>query len=506
MPSSSRSKRARNRIEPITLEELADTPGMSGICSFLQTVPATLPPLPQYAERLENEGKVKLVGSILDESGEHNKTEASKLEASTVEASEGHASARESSSKGKVEAGKIDAYTLAATTVEASDVDASTFEASIFQPSPSVPSAAQLARNPAPVVVLPVPAHPQASTVQASTVAASTSEASLFDASIFESDDFQRLRSFTPRPPKPIPIATVQESHTTAEQRVFDWIWKNGTEIRPGIHGICIGDRRFARESGLPYTTIRRVLPILAAKLSIDVLPSPKASVGPNSADTILAYSFGMIARRRREAGLTHMIRHTSSIVLTDSQGRTQRDASTLDASICSSEASQPDATVFNPEASNLHASSQGAISLYKQTTESKAVSSTIVAALRETFGRADDDAATRIATDCRRATPDVTDQEIAFFIRQEGTRFLRMSGVGNPIGLLIRHLPKVTAGESLRQHRDEVRRAATAQLERDLQTARECLADPETPPDLRAWAEQIIASAEQGGEGKGTA
>ena len=60
MSGKSQPKRSRHKIEPITLEELADTPGMSGICSFLTTIPATEPPLPHlrqgYAHQIEPDG------------------------------------------------------------------------------------------------------------------------------------------------------------------------------------------------------------------------------------------------------------------------------------------------------------------------------------------------------------------------------------------------------------------------------------------------------------------
>jgi len=82
-----------------------------------------------------------------------------------------------------------------------------------------------------------------------------------------------------------------------------------------------------------------------------------------------------------------------------------------------------------------------------------------IVAALRRASGRSEDQAALQIACDCRNATADVTDEEIAYFIYQEAPAIINNKRLDNPMGILIRHIPRCCAGESLRQHRETIRR-----------------------------------------------
>ena len=97
-------------------------------------------------------------------------------------------------------------------------------------------------------------------------------------------------------------------------------------------------------------------------------------------------------------------------------------------------------------------------------------------------MGRADDDAARRIAQACHEAAPDVTEEEIAHFIRQEGPALRRNRALENPMGVLIRHIPRCCQGESLRLHREAVRQEEERnrrQIDAWLTDAREILARP---------------------------
>ncbi len=121
-----------------------------------------------------------------------------------------------------------------------------------------------------------------------------------------------------------------------------------------------------------------------------------------------------------------------------------------------------------------------------------------VVVALRETMGRADDDAAARIVTACREATPDITDEEIAYFIRQEGPTLGRNRTLDNPMGVLIRHIPRCCRGEALRLHREALRaerERSRRQIEGWLEDARSILGAPASSVGDRAWAEDILAN-----------
>jgi hypothetical protein len=118
-------------------------------------------------------------------------------------------------------------------------------------------------------------------------------------------------------------------------------------------------------------------------------------------------------------------------------------------------------------------------------------------------MGRVDDAAAAQIALACRQVTPDITDAEVAHFIRQEGPALSRNRGLDNPMGVLIRHIPRCCRGESLRLHRDAERlehERRQQQAANWLEDARLILTDPNSGQHEREWAQEII---DRYGEGK---
>jgi hypothetical protein len=76
-----------------------------------------------------------------------------------------------------------------------------------------------------------------------------------------------------------------------------------------------------------------------------------------------------------------------------------------------------------------------------------------IIDALYKSVGMADDEAAARIVTECRRRAPDATDEEIVFYIRQQAGRI--KSRIQNPTGFLITLVPKCFEGESFQRYRE---------------------------------------------------
>jgi hypothetical protein len=118
----------------------------------------------------------------------------------------------------------------------------------------------------------------------------------------------------------------------------------------------------------------------------------------------------------------------------------------------------------------------------------STSAASVIVQALRETLGHADDNAVLRITRDCRDKAPDATNEEIAYFIRQQGNRVARMKEISNPMGFIIKQVPLCFEGESLRQHREMVRSLSKAEEGDDRVRAETILADRYADPEEVNW------------------
>lgn len=119
------------------------------------------------------------------------------------------------------------------------------------------------------------------------------------------------------------------------------------------------------------------------------------------------------------------------------------------------------------------------------------------VKALLEATGCGDDDAVRRMGEAAIAHAPDATDEEIAHFIREEAPRVLRNKALDNPMGLLIRQVPRRFAGEGFRLYRDGVRRkreADEAIRQEQIADARRILASPSEHSRLDVqWAEQIL-------------
>lgn len=117
---------------------------------------------------------------------------------------------------------------------------------------------------------------------------------------------------FVYRPPVKItPATSVQDGHTHGEQRVFDTLSRLAQPYQDARR-IAIGIRSLARAVPMTYNNCLENVRSLIAKLAIEVVPSSKISAG----QTYIIYGCTEILRRRRAAGLTHVIRRTKGVQL----------------------------------------------------------------------------------------------------------------------------------------------------------------------------------------------
>lgn len=105
---------------------------------------------------------------------------------------------------------------------------------------------------------------------------------------------------------------------------------------------------------------------------------------------------------------------------------------------------------------------------------------------------------AEQIARACRQVTPDITDEEISHFIRVEGPALRRNRSLNNPMGALIRHIPRCCRSEDLRLYREVVRlnrRQKDRQIKGWLRDARAILENPAATDYDRDWAQAVVQS-----------
>jgi hypothetical protein len=221
MSANSRSRQKR-KLEPISIEELAGTTGMSGFCSFL-TRDASVP-VP-----------------ILD-----------RLESGAPESSAPVPVAPETTAP--------------------------------------VPAAVGISADESPA--LDSIAEPITGALQSSAVATSAVE---LDAADFRYRRRPRIRE----------AHTVEDGHSLAEQAVYEAMFRVGKPYRDDSRILTIGLRTLAELSRMAYSNCKANVRSLIAKLAIDELPGFSYTDGR----TYVIHPNPEILRRRKAAGLTHVLR-----------------------------------------------------------------------------------------------------------------------------------------------------------------------------------------------------
>lgn len=209
---------------------------------------------------------------------------------------------------------------------------------------------------------------------------------------------------------------TVQDGHSLAEQAVYETMYGAGKPYREESRILTVGLRTLAELSRMAYSNCKANVRSLIAKKALDELPGFSYIDGR----TYIIYSPAEIMRRRREAGLTYVLR-TRGVAFVDPQsGAPQTSA--------------PDASAVNATAiPNLESSAPESILL----------------ALRRQDPAADEAAAAVLWRRCREVEPSATPEEVVQFIHLKG---------GQPIGFLLSAVPRCFQGAAFRQFREWAR------------------------------------------------
>jgi hypothetical protein len=110
---------------------------------------------------------------------------------------------------------------------------------------------------------------------------------------------------------------TVQDAHTLGEQALYAALHRLAKPYEPGVRKIIIGLGSLALQVPLSRSNCVTFLESLERKLAIKNGPiAPK-----NKGREILVYDFEEILKRRRQAGLTHVVRKGRAVTLTPETG-----------------------------------------------------------------------------------------------------------------------------------------------------------------------------------------
>lgn len=264
--SASRSRQKR-KLEPISIEELAGTTGMSGFCSFLTRDSSISVPILDHLETSAPETGAGLSTAV----------EADALESSALQTSGGE---RRAGERGASQGGAPDgaAFGSDAPKIAALDFEYG-FKGSRDGPQTSAPE------SPAPKKDAPVDGGVETSAPEVGAP---------------ELGDFRYRRR-----PRIREAVSLQDGHSLAEQAVYDAMCREGKPYRGDARILTIGLRTLAEISRMAYSNCKANVRSLVAKLALDELPGFSYTDGR----TYIIHGEVEILRRRKEAGLTHVLR-----------------------------------------------------------------------------------------------------------------------------------------------------------------------------------------------------
>jgi hypothetical protein len=437
--SGSIRSRQKHKLEPISIEELAGTTGMSGFCSFLTRDSSIPVPALDRAEEADLSTPSRESSAPVPGAAERHAPDPHAAAASAPVLSAPESGASESSAPEPIRA---------ATQEPAMETDA---------PEPSALETG---------------------------------------AGDFGAVESSALGLFPRRRVRLREAVTVQDGHSLAEQAVYDAMYRAGKPYQGDSRVLTIGLRTLAELSRMAYSNCKANVRALVSKLALDELPGFSYTEGR----TYIVYSFREILRRRKAAGLTHVVRTRGVAFVDPKTGRELLDSSALqsgapDTRARDSQASAPERDGAGAPGQRESSAPEPAPYIRKRNLisnrEEKSSSglAAIVAALRRYVPDVDDDIAADLWRKCRDNAPEARIDEILRVIHLKAGK----PGIRVPLGFLLTAVPKCFKGDSYRQFREERERSREASLERDRLFAAEILRSPEADDEQKQWAKEIL-------------
>lgn len=304
--------------------------------------------------------------------------------------------------------------------------------------------------------------------------------------------------------------STVQDAHSLAEQAVYDAMYRAGKPYQGDSRILTIGLRTLAELSRMAYSNCKANVRSLVVKLAIE----EQAGFSYTDGRTYVVYSFREILRRRKSAGLTHVIRNRGVAFVDPATGKPLQSKYLAETSAPDSRAPEKRAvqsgapvsvsTALESDESGAPAereSSAPATGAHienrhlsrNRSEETSSFLGLIVAALRRYIPDTDDDAAIELWTRCRENAPAAEVGEVVYFIDLKAGKL----GIRMPLGFLLTAVPKCFLGDSYRQFREERHRAEQAGASRDRMFAEEILRSPDADEEQKQWAREVLSASQ---------
>jgi len=324
----------------------------------------------------------------------------------------------------------------------------------------------------------------------------------------------------------------VQEGHTYGEQTVYEALWKHGKVVSDQVRVITVGFLRMAGIAGLAESNCKAAVAGLLDKLTIERLPDRIIAQGR----TYKVYNWNSVLSRRRTAGLTHVIKSRGVVFVDPRTGlpltaaktpprRQKREVTFAGAKALetgqretsggekhgpetggpvslprypSGEVSDLPAPYVNHNISPQSSPERSPVLVVKPSLQNHLEIGDLACRLRKDLDTAfDDSAAARLWRECRRSVLDCTVEEVMHFVLLKSHKIHRDPNIRNPIGLLLMSVPEFFNGNAVHELREQKRREEEQHRELQYQQRRywkEVADDPSTPLDERNLAAKFLA------------
>jgi hypothetical protein len=289
------------------------------------------------------------------------------------------------------------------------------------------------------------------------------------------------------RPYKVHRCHTVQDGHSAGENQLHSALWRSGVADfsatnDPDTKRVTMGWDRMARKAGMSDKAAKRNLMLLIEKLAVDLIASEISAT--RTGRTYRVYSYTAILQRRTAAGMLYVVRDKGVRFLSETEmaafsmketPEPTHKTSTVDITHTVDKASPATGDKTSTDTGDITSTPLRSSLRNKErkTTTTDVPLAPIVEALAR-YVTADESAAAQIVSGSLFACESASAEEIVSVIHEKAPAIVRNRSIENPLGLLIRAVPKCFEGSGIlqlrRQWAAEKERLAAREVERQRQ------------------------------------
>ena len=262
---------------------------------------------------------------------------------------------------------------------------------------------------------------------------------------------------------------TVQDGHSVGENQLLSTLWRLGvaelsTSSSPDTKRVTIGWDRLARSAGMSDKAAKRNLTLLIEKLAVELVASENSAT--RTGRTYRVYSYGAILQRRLDAGMLYAIRDKGvrfvgspeAEALFEKQIAKQANkTSTVDITYTVDKTSTVTVDITSPDTVDITSTPlRSSLSIKKERTTTTDMNVAPIVEALSCYVTADENAAMQIARESILACDSALAEEIVSVIHEKAPAILRNRSIANPLGLLIRAVPKCFEGSGILQLRKQ--------------------------------------------------